>query len=221
MLAYAAGRRRELADRRPHPNMMLMIIGAHVAALALVMSAKMELPVRAGPDITKILFIPNDDPPPAGKPIRSPHPAPLPNHINRQRAEVPIHSVNLDRFDPGPIVTPGSMAGGGTVVIPEIPHPIATPVRTGPRLLTPAPELKPPYPAMKLLNEEEGAVTVRLTIDEQGRVVAVDPVGRADPAFLDAARRHLLVHWRFKPASEDGHAVRSSTVVTLHFQLDT
>ena len=44
MLAYAASRRRDLADRRPHPNTMLLIIGAHVAALAALMSAKMDLP---------------------------------------------------------------------------------------------------------------------------------------------------------------------------------
>ena len=73
---------------------------------------------------------------------------------------------------------------------------------------------------MKLLNEEEGAVTVKLTIDDTGHVVAVDPVGRADPAFLASARKHLLAHWRFKPANEDGHAVSSTTVVTLHFELN-
>ena len=33
---------------------------------------------------------------------------------------------------------------------------------------------------------------LRLTIDARGRVVAVEPVGRADRAFLAAARRHLL-----------------------------
>ena len=106
-------------------------------------------------------------------------------------------------------------------VTSRIQNMVAPPVRSGPRLLTPQSEMKPPYPATKLLNEEEGAVTVRVTIDEQGRVIAVDPVGRADPAFLDAARRHLLAHWRFKPASENGHAVISSTVVTLHFELDS
>src|SRR6476619_4031910 len=48
------------------------------------------------------------------------------------------------------------------------------------------------------------AVTLKLTIDEDGRVVAAEAVGRADPAFLDSARRYVLAHWRFRPASEDG-----------------
>ena len=50
--------------------------------------------------------------------------------------------------------------------------------------------------------------------------MAVEPVGRADAVFLAAARRHLLAHWRFKPASDDGRAVASTTVITLRFQLD-
>jgi len=61
---------------------------------------------------------------------------------------------------------------------------------------------------------------LRLTIDERGRVIAVEPVGRADKVFLEAARRHLLAHWRYRPASEGGRAVTSSTVITLRFQLD-
>jgi len=48
----------------------------------------------------------------------------------------------------------------------------------------------------------------------------VEPVGRVDPIFLSAARRHLLSHWRYRPATEDGRAVTSTTVITLRFELD-
>jgi protein TonB len=71
-----------------------------------------------------------------------------------------------------------------------------------------------------LLSEEEATLKLRLSVDERGRVVAVDPVGRADAVFLAAARRHLVAHWRYKPATADGRAVVSSTVITLRFQLD-
>jgi len=218
MLAYAAGRRRDLADPRPHPNMMLLIIGAHVAALAALMSAKMELPVHPRPVITRIdlIPIPKDPPPsPAPQPL-----APTGSWITHRQPQVLTQPINLSTIDLGPTIGPGPLPGGATVVAPSNPSTTITPVKTGPRLLTPPSELKPPYPATKLVKEEEGAVTVRLMIDEEGRVVAVDPVGRADPAFLDAARRHLMTHWRFKPAREDGHAIRSTTVITLHFELD-
>jgi protein TonB len=131
----------------------------------------------------------------------------------------PISPPNVDTggttADPGPIV------GGGAVVIPEVLPPAnPSPVRLGPQLLTPSSELKPPYPHEKLLSEEEASLKLRLTIDERGRVTAVDPVGRADPAFLKAARQYLLAHWRYRPASEDGRAVTSSTVITLRFTLE-
>src|SRR5439155_9899658 len=98
--------------------------------------------------------------------------------------------------------------------------PIRVPESAGAQLLTPASELKPPYPASKILTEEEAVLHLRLTVDEHGRVIAVDPVGRADPAFLEAARRHLIAHWRYKPALDEGRAVRSSEVITLHFELN-
>jgi len=58
-----------------------------------------------------------------------------------------------------------------------------------------------------------------LAIAADGRVASVDPVGSADPAFLAAARKHILAHWRYQPATEDGHPVPSSTVITLQFPL--
>jgi protein TonB len=51
-------------------------------------------------------------------------------------------------------------------------------------------------------------------------VIAVDPVGRADPVFLAAARKHLLAHWRYTPAMKDGRAVGSTIVINLRFELD-
>ena len=45
MLAYAAHRRR-VAQRHSAPHVMLAIIAGHVALIAAVMSAKMDLPER-------------------------------------------------------------------------------------------------------------------------------------------------------------------------------
>jgi periplasmic protein TonB len=220
MLAYAASRRRELADRRPHPNMMLVIIGAHVALLAAVMSAKMDLanPFKPEPPLIVDTIKAPPPPPPIGTTSKSHATQTFTPVIDRPPQNVKLTQlVDLPPLGGRTTGDLGSIDGGGAIVIPKIEDPI----RTSPQLLTPQSEMKPSYPASKLLNEEEGAVTVRLTIDQQGRVIAVDPVGRADAAFLDAARRHLLAHWRFKPASEDGRAITSITVVTLHFQLDS
>jgi protein TonB len=118
-----------------------------------------------------------------------------------------------------PVPIPGEV---GPLPVPQpriLPVP-TEPVRVGPRFATPASDLRPPYPASKIESGQEAVLRLRLSIDPRGRVVAVEPVGRADRAFLEAARRHLVERWRYKPATEDGRPVASSTVITLRFELD-
>jgi protein TonB len=218
MLDYAAGRPVAGASQ-PSPQVLLLIISIHVALLAIVMSAKMDLPrhfPKAPPTI--IDWVPDPTPPPPNvTPRASSHPAPLSNPrpiVENQPLQPPPIATNP--IDPG-----AAVGGGGAGIIPSIPQPNTTAqIHHDPRLLTSPSELKPPYPADKLLSEEEAVLTLRLTIDEHGRVVDVQPVGRADRSFLDAARRHLLAHWRYQPAMDDSRAVASSVVVTLRFQLD-
>ena len=221
MLAYAASRPAPV-ERRRHPNAMLAIVAVHVAVAALVMSAKMDLPQRIFGKPTEVIFIPTPKPPPPNQP-QTPRTTEQQTHsavVDHTTPEVITPPRTDQGFDEGPKpLDPGLIAGGGAAVIPELPPPHFA-VKLGPRLATPSSELKPPYPASKLLTEEEAALRLRLTIDEHGRVVAVDPVGKADPVFLSAARRHLIAHWRYAPATEDGRAIASSTVITLRFELD-
>ena len=220
MLAYAANRP-VAAQRGSSPNAMLAIIALHVAGIAALMSARMDLPEAFKDTPTVVDFIRPDAPPP--KPIdpeipqppidstitRPPQPLPLPP------LGTPIDSTpTVPSFDDlvGPTLDPGPKT---------LPVPKPAPVKIGARLLTPASELKPPYPSAKLAIGEEAVLRLRLTIDERGRVVAVEPLGRADRVFLDAARRHLLAHWRYRPATEDGRAVASTLAVTLRFELET
>jgi protein TonB len=199
---------------------MLAIIASHVALIALVMSAKMELPLTFHPTRTIVDLIHEDDPPPPNPIEQRVRPAPRPTNLTVPRPDVPLPVLDppvVDAMPSLPNLDPRIDPNPGPAVEP-VPTPAS--VRTGARLLTPAEELKPPYPSAKLASGEEAVLRLRLSIDERGRVVAVEPVGRADRTFLDAARRHLIAHWRYTPASEDGRAVTSSTVITLRFQLD-
>jgi protein TonB len=218
MLAYAANRP-VIGARKPAPNAMLAIIGLHVAAIAVLVSAKMELPpiIKEPPLI--LIPIPKVPDPRPTQPRQASQQSQSQSVDHPQTQVHPTATTDqgfdmgpTKPFDPGPVL-PFAV---GSIEVPP-PHLL---VKLGPRLATPESELKPPYPQSKLLTEEEAVLNLKLTIDQNGRVVAVDPVGRADPAFLSAARRHLLAHWRYHPASEDGRAVDSSTVITLRFQLD-
>jgi protein TonB len=93
-------------------------------------------------------------------------------------------------------------------------------VRVAAIFATPDSALRPPYPASKIRLEEEATLKLRLSIDARGRVTAVEPVGAADPEFLAAARRHIIRAWRYKPATADGIAVPTSTVISLAFRLE-
>ena len=86
MLAYAA-HRPIVAKRGSSPNAMLAIIAAHVALIALVMSAKMELPPTFHPTRTIVDLIHEDDPLPPN-PIEQPvRPAPRPTTLTVPRAK--------------------------------------------------------------------------------------------------------------------------------------
>ncbi len=217
MLAYAAHRRR-IAQRHSAPHLMLAIIAGHVALIAVVMSAKMEVDERILGK-TEIRFVPLPPPPPPNRTPPKADPKRAQSTVTRTPTIVPVPQPPIDDLDPTPTPIP-SIPAVRTLPNPE-PRiaPVPAPVRVGPRFATPPNAVRPPYPASKIASEEEAVLKLRLAIDPRGRVVAVEPVGRADPAFLAAARKHLLARWRYKPATEGGRAIASSTVITLRFEL--
>jgi len=221
MLAYAASQP-QVAVRRSSPKTLLLVIGVHVAAVAILLSVKTDVRDRIthSPIVVNLI---RETPPP-------------PPHVAKPSQPRQTRQVESVRPQPLPHTAPISMAipdatptlpNIGDLLKPAIPQPPKiepqpTPM-TAPtiaRLLTPTSELRPPYPESKLLAGDEAVLNLRLAIDEQGHVVAVDPVGRADRIFLDAARRYLIAHWRYKPATRDGHPVASSLTITLRFELD-
>ena len=215
MLAYAA-HRRHVAERRSAPHLMLGIIAAHITVIAAVMSAKLDLPERILRPPTKIKLIPIPVPPPP-QPPSQPQPKQSHSTIDRMPVIIPVRQPADDRFDP---IDLGPTLGGDTIGPFIDPRPLADPVRVAARFATPASAIRPPYPPSKIHSEEEAVLKLRLSIDPTGRVVAVEPIGRADPAFLASARRHLMAKWRYTPATVDGRAIASETLITLRFELD-
>lgn len=213
------------AEKRPHPNTLLLIAGAHIVLVAVVMSVKMGVPIMPKEPPIFVRQIPiEEDPKPIPKPVESKHPARSQPQYYRLDQTKPIVSTPNDHgptVDPTPLPLPddGPLSGNNPDPLP-LPKPTPTIARTGPRFITPRNLIEPSYPDDKRRLEQEAVLQLKLTIDERGRVVAVEPIGRADPSFLDAARRHLMAYWRYRPATEDGHAVASSTVIRLQFRLE-
>jgi len=192
------------------------VIAGHVAAVAILMSTKLDLPERIRDFRTVVTFVPAK-PPQRVDSVKQPRPQSQPRYASPDPiAPIPTEPDVTADPDPTPAF-PLPTGPVGPVVDPLPSQPVpATPAV----LLTGLGELRPPYPAAKLASGEEAVLKLRLTVDQGGRVVAVEPIGRADRTFLEAARRHIIAHWRYRPASRDGHDVMATLVVTLRFQLD-
>lgn len=97
MLAYAARVPRH-DERRSSPNAMLAIIAGHVALLAIVMSAKMELSQKLIDRPIDVTWIDPIDPPPPNPPV---------HHVTRpQPGPTVTDPLTAVPPSPGPIVTP-------------------------------------------------------------------------------------------------------------------
>jgi protein TonB len=205
---------------------MLTIIAGHVAVVALVMSAKMDLPEKMMKTPLVVEFLPQPEPPP---PTPQPQPKteaqPERQVIDQLPPRVPLPAPSPDiavpDARPSPSPTFEQVIGPSIEPLPRAePLPPPAPAKTGARLLTAGSDLRPPYPASKIAAARKAVLRLRLAIDERGRVRCGSAVGPGDRAFLEAARRHLIAHWRYKPASEGGRAVATRSVITLRFQLE-
>lgn len=221
MLAYAPDRRTRGAINRSPKTLALVAIG-HVALVGIALTTKMTIDYYH-PEPPIVLVPVHPDPVPDPQPQPQPQdPAPR-SHIDRPTPQLPLPPLDPGpALDPGPSLptgpAPGSSVNPGPSTVIELVKP--DPVRIAARFNTPESALRPPYPTDKLRMQEETTLQLRLTIDANGRVTAVEPIGRADPSFLNAARRHILRNWRYKPATVDGVAAGSTTIINLSFRLE-
>ena len=220
MLAYAADMPRT-AQRAGSPRALTLIVAGHAVALAAVLTAKPEI-IGIDPVRPPIVF--NVPAPPPPRPLEQVKPQPRrpvtqPSFIDEERPIIDMGQQSPTQIDTGPSIADiGAVIGSGPTIAIDPPRHV--PAMTGPRLATSDASLKPPYPNDKLRAEEEATLRLKLTIDARGRVTAVDPVGAADPSFLAAARKHIIRSWRYKPATEDGVAIPTTTMISLSFRLE-
>ena len=220
MLAYAAHSipRRDSA----RPKLLVPIVAGHLAVIAIVMTARMEVPTRTPepPLVIKTIRIPPPPPPnPEPKKVEPYKPPAAAQTVVQKVVDIPRLPTVPDSLPPRTVGNVEDGVGPVPINPPFIIQPPHQIVRTGPKLATAEDMLRPPYPAAKRDAGEEAALALKLTIDAHGRVIAVESVGKADPAFLASARAHLLRAWHFEPATEDGKPVASVKTITLRFEL--
>lgn len=217
MLGYAVETRP--ARRKASPTTLVLILAGHAALILAVLNSKMDLPegIRDTPPETYNVPLPKDPPPIPPEPRQPEVPLAREVPIDRVPPVVPIPDLRpSEPYVPQPLPKVPDLK---TLPIPS-PTPTQPVVRVGPKANTPDHALRPPYPEAMRRLDEEAVLKLRLSIDERGRVRAVEALGAANPLFLASARNHLIRHWRYAPATEGGRPVASSIVITLRFELD-
>lgn len=117
-----------------------------------------------------------------------------------------------------PPLAPGT-GGTGTATEPVVadpPPPLFVDAAPDPRY---AGDFQPPYPASELRADREGVVVMQVRIGANGRVIAVEKLSATSDAFYNAARRHALARWRFRPATRGGVPVETDRRMTLRFTI--
>ena len=198
-------------------------IGGAVVVHALVIGVWMLMPKEVVDTFSPPPFVtdavPEDRPPPPEKPEVAKDPITARVASQTPTALDPVVVLPTDpvltgtdnpvtTIDPGPpIVTP-----------PYDPprQPVLTEAAIDPRAL---PTFQPDYPGTMIRQGMEGTVTVRVTINPQGRVTDIERIAASDDSFWLATQRHALRKWRFRAATRDGVAVASSKILTVRFTL--
>lgn len=207
---------------RPHPDPVRIVALSAVIALnltALLMLTRPLSPqalawVHRVTTVPQITFI---EPPPPVKPPPPIELTPMP-----RAPAVPVHVQPQPAIVP-PVVTPTTE---GRLALPEVVAPpgtapsdagTATPVEA-----TLAYRSSPlQFPTLALRQHMQGAVLLRVLVDEHGIPVQVEIEHGSGYAVLDhSAREQVLAHWRFQPAMVSGHAVRAWAKVPVNFVLN-
>ncbi len=78
----------------------------------------------------------------------------------------------------------------------------------------------PPYPPIARRLGVEGKVTLRLTVNAEGRVSEAEVVTSSGRDDLDqTAQQWIMAHWVYKPALVNGAPVASKALATVTFSL--
>ena len=198
-------------------------VAMNLIAAGLLLMPMQALPPPPPPDAPTVWIIPAARPPaplpPPTVPVARPAPA------NPAPARIP--AIARTPADPPVVVAEGTLQASAPVEAPVDAGPGAGPVGAGPATTGGAPtQLEyaiapaPPYPRESLRNGDEGLVVLQVLVDVDGRPLEVEVAEGSGHRLLDrAARRHVLAHWRFRPAIRDGRPVQAVGLVPIQFSL--
>lgn len=213
-------------QKRMSPQAVGIVILLHGAAIAALLTAKMDMPTREKFIRTIVDPVPVPPPPP-------PRPVPQPPKTQQTQDTQPTTVIPIVQppIDHGPIVPPSPP-----------PPPIGEVFKVNPPLPPGPPPPPPPartfeparahanlgtyvsnadYPDSAIRNEEQGTTRFRLSVGPDGRVTDCAVTGSSGSSALDAATCRLMKsRARFSPARDsNGNPTTDSVASAIHWVL--
>lgn len=195
----------------------LLLNSAAFLLLLAPMTRTLEVPRAESPPV--VVLVPDrpkpPDPPPVEVAVVRPQPtAPAPTFAPRIEAPAMPPAIVVDHgsvaVDPQPVTesvaTDSVMQAHGPVTGMRLEYGEAS---------------APPYPRDALRDGAQGTVMLQVLVGVDGRPLEVTiHAGSGHRRLDEAARRHVLRHWRFRPALRGGEPVQALGLVPIEFVLD-
>jgi protein TonB len=161
-------------------------------------------------------------------PDRPRPPDPPPVEVAVVRPQPTTHTPTLAPRIQAPVLPSAVVVDHGSVAAD--PQPVAVVADIGPAMPPQGPVTgmrleygeasAPPYPRDALRDGAEGTVMLQVLVGVDGRPLEVTiHAGSGHRRLDEAARRHVLRHWRFRPALRGGEAVQALGLVPIEFSL--
>ncbi|MBS0382217.1 MAG: energy transducer TonB [Proteobacteria bacterium] len=176
--------------------------------------------VHSLPNIIDVRILESTPP----KQVDLPPPAPLPDLAQPKLDIVPPPQIRIEAPPSSAAITVEQKIAPATPlrVSKPAPQPVAVPPKPTPAVSIEHTHTTPPYPPLSRRLGEEGTVELKLAIGTDGRVQSADLVKSSGSERLDeAALTWVQSHWRYRPATSEGHPVSSETRVNVVFNLKT
>jgi len=181
-------------------------LAIHLLAFAVVPHIDIN-PYKTNLDELEVIEIPPEiEIPPPPKDIQRPK-IPIETLDEEVEEEDTIEDTTFNPDDLPDAPPPPPPGGGDWLNFDKAPKPRRTPF---------SPD---DYPTMARTTEIEGTVLLKLTIDENGKVIHVTVLQSDSPMFNEAAIT-VVKRWEFTPAEFGGSPVKATITIPLTFKLD-
>lgn len=217
---------------RQQAGVLGLVLGAHLAALALTLAHSDEPSPKREPEaITPPTIVGMMLPPPVAKPQPKPTPLPEPKPQQKPKPQPKPTPKPLPKAAP----SEKALSAPPLTPAPEPVKPIKTaPIKTAPAKSAPAaPAIQPPsaeaqglnnkaplYPLLSRKKKEQGTVLLLILVKADGTVGDIQLKTSSGFSRLDQAAKQAVKRWQFQPALKDGNPIDFWYELPLKFSLN-